>query len=568
MPAQTLKESPVKAAVVTFPYNPSSQRLMAELGEKEGGGASEVNLLGRLYEPEGSPNRGMGGALSGYPKTPNHISRRQWITVIILFFVNLINYMDRLTIAGILTKIQNDYQIGDAEGGALQTAFVISYMIFAPIFGYMGDRHSRKLIMGFGVFLWTIFTLIGSFMPNYHLFLLCRAMVGIGEASYSTIAPTVISDMFVKDIRSKMLAFFYFAIPVGSGLGYVVGSETTMLAGGDWRWGLRVTPILGVIATFLIIFCMNDPPRGESEGHGNLKATTYAKDLQSLAKNKSFMLSTVAFTCVAFCTGALSWWGPKYIEYAVALAQAQNNTDVGSINVRNVSLIFGVVTMLSGIVGVPLGSILSTKLKQKYPRADPLICACGLLISALFLSIGMITASWNIYVTFALLFVGEVALNLNWSIVADILLYVVVPTRRSTAEAVQILVSHAFGDAGSPYLIGLMSDALKQSLSQESVCLPESASKSMPAFAGLESYSNVTQCDVAVDYYGMQYSLFTNSIVEVIGGIFFIITAIYIIRDKRKCDRFIAGESPSISTDDEDEDLPPQLQLILPNERA
>ncbi len=47
------------------------------------------------------------------------------------------------------------------------------------------------------------------------MFLISRAMVGIGEASYSTIAPTIISDMFVKDARSKMLALFYFAIPVG-----------------------------------------------------------------------------------------------------------------------------------------------------------------------------------------------------------------------------------------------------------------------------------------------------------------------------------------------------------------
>ena len=105
-------------------------------------------------------------------------------------------------------------------------------------------------------------------------------MVGVGEASYSTIAPTIISDLFVKDVRSKMLAFFYFAIPVGSGLGYVVGAETTNIAGGDWRWGLRVTPILGFIAVFLIIFCMIDPPRGESEGHGELKATSYRKDLR------------------------------------------------------------------------------------------------------------------------------------------------------------------------------------------------------------------------------------------------------------------------------------------------
>ncbi len=78
--------------------------------------------------------------------------------------------------------------------------------------------------------------------------------------------------------------------------------------------------------------------------------------------------------------------------------------------------------MLSGIVGVPMGSILSTKLKQKYPRADPLICAAGLILSAGLLGAGIYTANWNIYFAFLMLFIGEVALNLNWSIVADILL--------------------------------------------------------------------------------------------------------------------------------------------------
>jgi len=64
----------------------------------------------------------------------------------------------------------------------------------------------------------------------------CRAMVGIGEASYSTIAPTIISDMFVKDMRSKMLALFYFAIPVGrcacSTLGSIYRSHDKL--GDDW----------------------------------------------------------------------------------------------------------------------------------------------------------------------------------------------------------------------------------------------------------------------------------------------------------------------------------------------
>ncbi len=73
--------------------------------------------------------------------------------------------MDRMTVAGVLSQVQVDYGIGDGQAGALQTAFVVSYMVFAPIFGYLGDRKSRKLIMAIGVFTWTVFTIIGSFMP-------------------------------------------------------------------------------------------------------------------------------------------------------------------------------------------------------------------------------------------------------------------------------------------------------------------------------------------------------------------------------------------------------------------
>lgn len=129
-------------------------------------------------------------------------------------------YIFLLTITGVLSDIQRDFNnISDAKAGLLQTAFVLSYMICAPIFGFLGDRHSRRWIMIFGIALWSATTLIGSFMKEYGWFLTFRALVGVGEASYSTIAPTIISDLFVSDVRSKMLALFYFAIPVGSGLG-------------------------------------------------------------------------------------------------------------------------------------------------------------------------------------------------------------------------------------------------------------------------------------------------------------------------------------------------------------
>lgn len=118
-----------------------------------------------------------------------------------------------------LTDVQSDFQINNDSAGLLQTAFVVSYMVFAPLFGYLGDRYSRRWLMAIGVTLWSTTTFLGSYMHEFGWFLTFRALVGIGEASYSTIAPTIISDLFVNSVRSQMLAMFYFAIPVGSGLG-------------------------------------------------------------------------------------------------------------------------------------------------------------------------------------------------------------------------------------------------------------------------------------------------------------------------------------------------------------
>ena len=147
-------------------------------------------------------------------------------------------------------------------------------------------------------------------MTNFWTFLFFRALVGIGEASYSTIAPAIIADLYTKDSRSRVLAFFYFAIPVGTGLGYVLGSSVAAEAS-DWRWGLRVTPFMGLVALLLIVFFMIDPERGLSE-KSHLRPSSPIVDLIALGKNKSFVLSTVGFTCVTFTAGCLMWWGPEF----------------------------------------------------------------------------------------------------------------------------------------------------------------------------------------------------------------------------------------------------------------
>lgn len=383
------------------------------------------------------------------------------VTVAILFFVNLINYMDRFTIAGILTKVQDYYSLSNSQGGLLQTCFVISYMLTAPVFGYLGDRYSRKYIMAGGVLFWSCTTHIGSIIPkeDTFAFYLSRALVGIGEASYSTIAPTLIADLFVNEMRTRMLSVFFFAIPVGSGLGYVVGSHVAE-AFGNWRWALRVTPPLGMLSVVLIMFLLEEPVRGQSEGSSECQASIERDlkgDLMHLARNRSYIWSTIGFTCVCFAIGGLSWWAPKYMVLAAKYGKHE-------IKDQTSDLIFGAITAVAGILGVVLGSV-GAQIYRKYnARADPLLCSFGVFLSIPFTFLGLAIAKSSMPLSWVSIFIAIVALCINWTLTSDILLYVITPSRRSFAQSIQILFSHLLGDAFSPYFVGMVS-------MQESKCV-------------------------------------------------------------------------------------------------
>ncbi|XP_063791423.1 protein spinster homolog 1 [Pseudophryne corroboree] len=449
--------------------------------------------------------------------------RRSVIIVMILFYINLLNYMDRFTVAGVLPDIENAFQIKDSDSGLVQTVFICSYMVLAPVFGYLGDRYNRKYIMCCGISFWSVVTLCSSFIPKQHfpLFLLTRGLVGVGEASYSTIAPTLIADLFVADQRSRMLSFFYFAIPVGCGLGYILGSKVTSAASGDWHWALRVTPALGLIAVLLLVIFVKEPPRGAVERRTDrpLTNTSWASDIKALLKNPSFVLSTLGFTTVAFVTGALGLWAPSYLMRARTVLCKDEQCQTPD---YDDSLIFGLVTVVTGLLGVGAGVEISKRYRKVNPRADPLVCACGLLGSAPFLYLSLVFADTSLVATYVFIFIGETLLSLNWAIVADILLYVVIPTRRSTAEAMQIMVSHLLGDAGSPYLIGVISDKIRSGK-------PDST---------------------LLKFRSLEYALMLCAFVGVIGGAFFLVTALFIVKDRKKAEMFSQGLLTESDSDD------------------
>ncbi|XP_070699994.1 protein spinster homolog 3 [Pempheris klunzingeri] len=445
--------------------------------------------------------------------------RRAYLAVAVLCYINLLNYMERYTIAGVLPKIQLFFDISDSTAALLQTVFICSFLLLAPLFGYLGDRYNRKYIMVGGLSMWLVTAAGSSFVTKSHfwLLMLLRALVGVGEASYSTIAPTIIGDLFTGAQRSAMICVFYIFIPVGSGLGYITGAGIATLTG-DWHWALRFTPILGAVGLVLLLFFCPNPPRGAAETHGEgvTGQSTYLEDLKYLLKNKSYVWSSLGVTATAFLTGALAFWAPTFLSRARVTQGLVQPCEKEPCD-RTDSYVFGAVTVVTGILGGCLGTVLSRRLRDKVPNVDPLICAVGLLGSGPSLFIAIFVASASIHATYVFIFLGEMLIALNWAVMADILLYVVIPTRRSTAEALQITACHLLGDAWSPYLVGAISDALR---------------RSKPASPGWSFHS-------------LKYSLLVCPFVGILGGLFFLMTALYIIEDKKAAQQLVEEELPS-----------------------
>ncbi|XP_055113887.2 protein spinster homolog 3 isoform X2 [Symphalangus syndactylus] len=436
------------------------------------------------------------------PITPAPWSLPRWrayVAAAVLCYINLLNYMNWFIIAGVLLDIQEVFQISDNHAGLLQTVFISCLLLSAPVFGYLGDRHSRKATMSFGILLWSGAGLSSSFIsPRYSwLFFLSRGVMGTGSASYSTIAPTVLGDLFVRDQRTRVLAVFYIFIPVGSGLGYVLGSAVTMLTG-NWRWALRVMPCLEAVALILLILLVPDPPRGaaetQGEGVAGASRSSWCEDVRYLGKNWSFMWSTLGVTAMAFVTGALGFWAPKFLLEARMVHGLQppcfqepcSNPD---------SLIFGSLTIMTGVIGVILGAEAARRYKKVIPRAEPLICASSLLATAPCLYLALVLAPTTLLASYS----------------------VVVPRCRGTAEALQITVGHILGDAGSPYLTGLISSVLRARRP--------------------DSYLQ--------RFLSLQQSFLCCAFVIALGGGCFLLTALYLERDEARAWQPVTGTPDS-----------------------
>src|ERR1044072_3059533 len=148
--------------------------------------------------------------------------------VILLLGINIFNYVDRQILAAVDPSTRAAFFLpGDknalAISGILGSAFLVTYMLVAPALGWLADRFSRWVIIGFAVIFWCFAAAGSGLAGTFSILFVARILVGVGEGGYGPAAPTILADLFPIETRGRIMSLFFAAIPVGSALGYVIG---------------------------------------------------------------------------------------------------------------------------------------------------------------------------------------------------------------------------------------------------------------------------------------------------------------------------------------------------------
>lgn len=361
----------------------------------------------------------------------------------LLLGVNLLNYIDRQVLFAVFPLVKIDLQLSDTALGFLGSAFMLSYLLIAPLFGWLGDIWSRTRLAAGGLVVWSLATALAGFAPGYRILLAARATVGVGEASFGTVSPGLIADFFPKERRGQVLAWFYVAIPVGSALGYLLGGVLGQRYG--WHAAFLMVGIPGLLFAVPVAL-LRAPPRGGDaphpipEGEGIKASGGYA----ALSRNRSFVCNTLAMAAMTFAIGGLAQWIPSFLYRVHALDVARGNT------------LFGATTVLAGILGTLTGGWLGDRWQKRSGKGYLLVSGWGFLI-------GAPCAAWAILAPdlvgcIAAIFVAEFFLFLNTGPLNTVIVNVTSPAVRAMAFAVNIFFIHALGDAVSPPILGWLSD--------------------------------------------------------------------------------------------------------------
>lgn len=371
----------------------------------------------------------------------NPATRGATYAIIVLTMMNLLNYIDRYVPSVVKDLFKHDLKLTDFETSLPITGFVIVYMISSVIFGALADRFPRKYIIAAGVFIWSLATALAAFATGFWTFMLARALVGVGEAAYATIAPALLSDFYPPEKRNRILTMFYVAIPVGSAMGFILGGFFGQMYG--WRAAFLICGIPGILMALLALW-IKDPGRGRYDNDADVTPPKWIEAIGLLLRNRAYVLIVAGYTAVTFAAGALADWFPTFLQRHRGMSIEESGYYVG------LSAVVG------GLLGTIVGGFLADYLKKWTRQSYMALSGWSMMLATIFGFFALTLQ--NAMSAIVMLFCAQFFLWFYNGPVNAMLANSVPSSLRVRAFAFTILSIHLLGDAISPTIVGLASD--------------------------------------------------------------------------------------------------------------
>ncbi len=296
-------------------------------------------------------------------KTSKNFSHDRKNSVALINTANIIDQADVQLLPAVYNSLERDLGFNPVQLGLITAIRSLLQSVTNPVWGYYGDKFSRKTLLAFGCYIWAIFTLLVAFSSSFETMLISRALSGIGLAVLYPTASSLLADYYPDNSRGRAFGLLGLTGIIGSVIGTIYAtsiSDSLIFGIQGWRVAFATMALVSFVLGFLIHIFGKDPLRGYSEEQlkGLINESTEKKykisrsDVKKILSNKSFdlivlqgMAGLIPWSSILFI---IDWF--QYIGLSAPLA----------------AISFAVIAM-----GAALGNLLGGVLGDKAARWNP-----------------------------------------------------------------------------------------------------------------------------------------------------------------------------------------------------
>jgi MFS family permease len=367
------------------------------------------------------------------------------IALAVLFLINVLNFYDRQALGAIAEPLNREFHLTDTQFGALSTVFTVIYGLAGLPLGRLADTSSRKLLLAAGVTVWAGLTGLGGLATSYLMLLATRLGVGIGEAVCAPAATSWIGDAVPAERRTRALAMFMMAVPVGGLLSFSIGGPVAQAYG--WRAALALAALPSILLVPAVLW-LNEPKR-------TAVGTAGAASPAALMRIPAFWWIAASGAIVNFALYSFSSFFPAFLTrfHHLSVARAGVWAGVGA----------GVAGILGALAAGALGDRVRGNLGENLVchnlgRARMRMAAAASLLAAPAALAAIAAPAGEIAVAIPAMMVAYGLLQMYYGLVYAAMQDVAPANLRGVAMGGYFVVQYLGGAAWGPLITGRLSD--------------------------------------------------------------------------------------------------------------